>query len=654
MKFRLVILLLLSSVCVNAQDDLFKFGQVTYSDLGINSYDRDTSAVALVLRERGHSYISNNDQVALIFKYHVVIKILKTQGLDRADIVLPLYRDNGKFEVIRDIKASSYTMQNGSMVESSVNPRDIFTENYKYGDLKKFTIPNVKVGSVIEYQYELQTPFYLMNFRPWEFQSDIPKLSSEYWATIPANYRYNISLRGFLSLTKQEDELIRSCFRVGSGESECVRFKWGMENIPAFIEEDYMTSKKNFLSAIRFELKQIDYFDGRKDRVTKEWKDADQEMRNHDRFGIQLKKGKDVVSNELEKAVAAEPDQLKKAELIFAFIRNWYKWDGQERFLSEDGIKKAFDKRVGNSADINLSLVAALRHAGLEADPMILSTRDNGLPTDLFPVLSEFNYVVAKVDIGDKSYLLDATEDFLPFGALPERCLNGRGRVFNKSGSYWFDIKPTDKARQVVVVNLKVADDGAVGGEVQTTYMGYKAAEKRSRVFGFSNLDEYKTDRKNKWRHGAVEEVTIQNLDDYSKPIVEKLRIELDPLSIPKGGAFLFNPFLFDKIVQNPFKSQERLYPVDFGVPYEETVMINVELPDGIELDEVPERVGVALPNNGGRYIFQVQKNGKVLSVSTMLAISKTVFTSEEYHYLKELFNKMIGINQMDLVLKRI
>src|SRR5690606_29877715 len=221
--------------------------------------------------------------------------------------------------------------------------------------------------------------------------------------------------------------------------------------------------------------------------------------------------------------------------------------------------------------------------------------------------LSEFNYVVAKVDIGDKSYLLDATEDFLPFGALPERCLNGRGRVFNKSGSYWFDIKPTDKARQVVVVNLKVADDGAVGGEVQTTYMGYKAAEKRSRVFGFSNLDEYKTDRKNKWRHGAVEEVTIQNLDDYSKPIVEKLRIELDPLSIPKGGAFLFNPFLFDKIVQNPFKSQERLYPVDFGVPYEETVMINVELPDGIELDEVPERVGVALPNNGGRYIFQVQ-----------------------------------------------
>jgi hypothetical protein len=654
MKSGLLIFFLLWSVLSFAQDDDFKFGQVTYNDLAMTSYDRDTSAVALVLKEKGHSYIDNSGEITLIFKYHAVIKILKTQGLEKANITLPVYRNNGKAEVLRNIKASSFTIQNGSMIETPVSTRNIFTENYKYGDLKKFTIPNVAVGSVIEYEYELQTPFFTMNFKPWEFQTDIPKLSSEYWATIPANYRYNISLRGFLKLTKQEDELIRSCFSVGSGVSECVRYKWGIDHVPAFIEEDYMTSKKNFLSAIRFELRQIDYFDGRKDKVTKEWKDADQELRSHERFGVQLKKGKDVTAPELALIIAPEKDPLKRAEHIFAFMRNWYRWDGSETFLSEAGIKKAFEKRIGNSADINLSLVAALRNAGLEADPMILSTRDNGLPTDLFPVLTEFNYVVAKVDIADKSYLLDATDDFLPFGTLPERCLNGRGRVFSKSGSYWFDIKPNDKARQVVVVNLKVNDDGGVSGEVQTTYLGYKAAEKRSRVLGFSNLDEYKKDRKNKWRYGVVDDVAISNLDDFAKPLVEKLSIQLDPLTMPKGGAFLFNPFLFDKVVKNPFKSHERLYPVDFGVPIEETIIVNLELPEGVELDEFPERVGVALPNNGGRYIFQVQQNGKVLSVNSMLAISKTVFSSDEYHYLKELFNKMIGINQMDLVLKRI
>ncbi len=654
MKFGFLSTILFCGILCFAQDDEFRFGAVTYSNLAMNSYEHDTSAVALVLRERGQSHIDNSGDIMLVFKYHVVIKILKTQGLEKANITLPIYRSDGKTEVLRNIKASSFTMQNGSMVETPVNPRSIFTEDYKYGDLKKFTIPNVTVGSVIEYEYELWTPFFTMNFRPWEFQTDIPKVSSEYWATIPANYRYNISLRGFLKLSKQEDEIVRSCFSVGSGVSECIRYKWGIDHVPAFVEEDYMTSKKNFVSAIRFELRQIEYFDGRKDRVTKEWKDADQEMRTLEGFGIQLRKGKDVTTSELESITAAETDPLKKAEHIFSFIRNWYHWDGSEMFWSKDGIKKAFGKRTGNSADINLSLVAALRHAGLEADPMILSTRDNGLPTDLFPVLTEFNYVVAKVDIADKSYLLDATDDFLPFGTLPERCLNGRGRVFSKSGSYWFEIKPNDKARQVVLVNLKVADDGGVTGDVQTTYFGYKAAERRSRILGFSSLDEYKKDRQNKWRYGVLGDISISNLEDFTKPLVEKLAIDLDPVTMPKAGAFLFNPFLFDKVVKNPFKSHERLYPVDFGVPMEETVIINLELPEGVELDEFPERLAVALPNNGGRYIFQVQKNGKILSVNSMLAISKTVFSSEEYHYLKELFNKMIGINQMDLVLRRI
>lgn len=648
----LLTLLFCSTFCV-AQDD-FNFGQVTYSDLNLKSYDRDTSAAALVLRERGQSHIDNSGDIMLVFRYHVVIKILKTQGLEKANITLPVYRSDGKAEVLRNIRASSYTMQNGSMVETELNPRSIFTEDYKYGDLKKFTIPNVTVGSVIEYEYELWTPFFTMNFRPWEFQTDIPKVSSEYWATIPANYRYNISLRGFLKLSKQEDQIIRSCFTVGSGVSECVRYKWGIDHVPAFVEEDYMTSKKNFISAIRFELGQIEYFDGRKDKVTKEWKDADQEMRVHEGFGSQLKKGKDVMTSELENALAGVSDPLAKARQIFSFIRNWYRWDDSETFLSRDGIKKAFAQRTGSSADINLSLIAALRHAGLSADPMILSTRDNGLPTDLFPVLTEFNYVVAKVDIADRSYLLDATDDFLPFGTLPERCLNGRGRVFSKSGSYWYEIKPNEKARQVTLVNLKVADNGDVNGEVQTTYLGYKAAEKRGRILSFTNLQEYKKDRQNKWQYGVLEEVSISNLDDFTKPLVEKLTIELDPLSIPEGGALLFNPFLFDKVMKNPFKSNERLYPVDFGVPLEETVIINLELPDGVELDELPERVALALPNNGGRYIFEVQKNGNVLSVNSMLAIGKTVFSSEEYHYLKELFNKMIGVNQMDLVLKRI
>lgn len=652
MKYLLCLFFLAASSLTFAQDVPYSFGQTTYRELNQSVYDRDTTADGVILKEWGHSYVESFNNFNLIHRYYVKIKILKTNGLERANITIPLYRNNNKVEILRNVRASSFTMVNGSMKETKLATKDIFTEDYENGSLKKFTIPNVNVGSVIEYEYELETPFFTMNFKPWEFQAPIPKVVSEYWATIPANYRYNISLRGFLKLTKDESEIKKGCFSVGGGVADCVRYRWTMENVPAFVEEEYMTSKKNFISAIKFELIQIEYFDGRKDRVTKEWKDADQELRIHEGFGSQLRKGKDVVDDKLAKSVADAADSLSAAKEVFEAIRLHFRWNEEQRFVS-DGIKKAYEKGIGSSADINLALVAAYKHLGFNSEPVILSTRSNGLPTELFPVLTDFNYVIAFVNVGGQTYLLDATDDFLPFGVLPERCLNGKGRVMARKGSYWYEITPRDKSRQLTSLNVTLSKDGELKGDVTMTYTGYRAAEKRSKIYSFSTVDEYIAQRKNSSHNGAISEFEIVNLTDRSKPLVERFTIEFEPVNT-SGGTFLFNPFLLEKIVRNPFRSQERLYPVDFGVPLDETVIVNVQLPDGITLDEVPDRVGIALPNSGGRYIFDVRQNGSTLAVNSSLAINRTVFSSEEYHYLKELFNRMISVNRMELVLKKL
>ncbi len=652
MKHLLCLFFLAASGLTFAQDVPYTFGQTTYRELNQDLYDRDTTADAVMLKEWGHSYVESYNNFNMVHHYYVKIKILKTNGLERANVTIPLYRNNSKTEILRNVKASSFTMVNGSMKETKLSAKEIFTEDYENGVLKKFTIPNVNVGSVIEYEYEFETPFFTMNFKPWEFQAPIPKVVSEYWATIPANYRYNISLRGFLKLTKEDSEIIKGCFSVGGGVADCVRYRWTMENIPAFVEEDYMTSKKNFISAIKFELTQIEYFDGRKDRVTKEWRDADQELRVHEGFGSQLKKGKDVVNDALAKRVAEAADSLAAAKEIFETIRLHFRWNEEQRFIS-DGIKKAYEKGAGSSADINLALVAAYKQLGFESEPVILSTRSNGLPTDLFPVLTEFNYVIALVKVGGQTYLLDATDDFLPFGVLPERCLNGKGRVMARKGSYWQEITPRDKSRQITSLNVTLSKDGELKGNVTMTYTGYRAAEKRSRIYSYSTPDEYITQRKNSSHTGTISEFEIVNLTDRSKPLVEKFAIEFEPVNM-NGGTFLFNPFLLERIVRNPFRSQERLYPVDFGVPRDETVIVNVQLPDGVALDEIPERVGIALPNSGGRYIFDVRQKGSTLAVNSSLAINRTVFSSEEYHYLKELFNRMISVNRMELVLKKL
>lgn len=650
MRTVLAIIILLAHYSLSAQTSGFPFGKITYRELEMTRYDLDTSATAVVLNETGDAYIENSDDYNLIFKHHVKIKILKKGGLKYGNFEITLRKNERSSEILRMVTASAFNAENGRIKEVKLNPKNVFTENEsKFRDIKKFALPDVHVGSVIEVEYEVESPF-IRNFRHWEFQSEIPKVNSEFSASIPGNYKYNILLKGFLKLSKNESEIVKDCFTPGSGKADCGRMKFGMKDIPVFKEEDYMTAKSNFLSAITFELSEIDHFDGRKDKITIEWKDAEEELRRDAKFGLQLRRGGDIVDQKIEQLVAGESDPLRKAQKIYDFIKEWYRWNEVYGEYSEFGIKKAFENKVGNVGDINLSLVAALKYAQLNVEPMLLSTRENGYVTELHPVLSDFNYVIAKLNINDKVYLLDATEDFLPFGLIPERCLNGKGRVLGDKVSYWHDLKAPDRQKQISVQKLKLEKDGIIRGTIQNSYFGYEAMRQRKILYSYNNQKEFVNHISSGWNGASVTKFSFENVDDLSKPMIVSLEIEIDAY----GGLnnFLLNPFFIDRWDANPFRSPERLYPVDFGAPLEEIIIFNLEYPDTYAIDELPGDVGLALPNAGGRYLFKIQNTGNRLTMNSSLLINKTIFTSEEYHYLKELFSRVVSTQQTELVFK--
>jgi hypothetical protein len=652
-KYFLAFGILLTSFLSSAQDHGFEFGRVSASDFVMKVYPKDTSASAVVLYEFGEAYIDNVGENNLLLEYHVKIKILKKSGLQYADIEIPLWKQEARFEKVRSIKASSFNIQDGNVIETPLDDKNIFTVNKsKSYDIKKFAIPNVQVGSVIEFMYTLESP-YIYNFRRWEFQSDIPKIFSEYWATIPANYSYNITLRGFYKLDKNESELLPECFTPGAERADCVRSKYAMKDIPAFIEEDYMTARSNFLSAINFELSEIKYFDGRRDKITKEWKDAEQELQRHAEFGIQLKRGEDIVDDHVKFLIAGEGDELIKAKRVYDFIKHWYNWDDTYGKYSVLGIKKAFERRTGNVGDINLSLIAALKYAGLNVEPVILSTRSNGVPVEFHPVLSDFNYVIAKVNIGTKVYLADATDDYFPFGLLPDRCLNGKGRVLGEKQSYWIDLKPADRAKHISMLNLKLNEDGKISGTIQTTYIGYEAVRQRKKIDDFSDQKEYIRNLDEKLGEIEIKAFELKNDDEQEKPFIQKLEIEMKAFDEFNKDNFLFDPFVLGKWEENPFKSSERLYPIDFGMPIEFITVLTLEYPSNYELAAIPEKAGLTLPNAGGRYIYDVLNVGNKLSLNTSLSINKTTFSSTEYHYLKELFTQIIQMENADLIFRR-
>ncbi|MGF1926027.1 MAG: DUF3857 domain-containing protein, partial [Bacteroidia bacterium] len=346
-----IILILIINVNLHAQD--FKFGNITSEDHSVDKNKIDSSANAVVIQEFGKSAMQiseSNGRIQLFFEYHTKIKIFNKDGFRQANIVIPTYIGEGREEFLTEIKASTYNYNSGAIEETIMDKKAIFTEKRsKYIQLTKFTLPNLKEGSVIEYSYKLETPN-LFNFKSWDFQSDIPKISSEYQVNIPAIYNYNVVLRGPYKLTDQKVELSNECMRIQGASIDCSRISYIMKKIPAFIEEDFMTAASNFKSAVYFELSDMQRPDGAKQSFTKTWKDVDYDLTSSKSFGSQLKR-KDAFKEILPGVLKNANTDLDKAKSIYNYFKKQIKWNNYYGLYTEENIKTVLDSRSGNVAD---------------------------------------------------------------------------------------------------------------------------------------------------------------------------------------------------------------------------------------------------------------------------------------------------------------
>jgi len=641
---------LLVSTLVFGQNHGFKFGDVQLSELKMNKYSLDSSAAAVVLNEFGEAYF---DEGFLIFEYHTKIKILTIDGLKLGNFEIPLRKRDSNKEEIYFIEAQTSNLIGDRTEKLLLNTKDVFYENtFKYANFAKFTLPKVMVGSVIEVKYTIKSPF-ILTFWPWEFQREIPKVYSEYWAKIQANYQYNISLRGPFKLAKEESSVEHDCYTFGTSKADCSLLKFAMKEVPAFKEEDYMTAKSNFIAAINFELKEIRYFDGRVDKVTKEWADVEDELMRHEDFGSQIKRAKNLAQDVLTGVVNTDSSEIYKAKKIYDWVRDNYAWNDEVRMYSEFGVKKAWESKVGNSADINFILLGFLQSAGLNANAVILSTRSNGTPaSSLYPVLSDYNYVIVHVQIGDVFYLLDGNNKNMPFGMLPIYCLNGNGRLLAKKKSSFVDLTSKNgKQKKYSSFTLTLNESGTLSGNAQISYSDYEAVSRRKELMGL-NESELLKNIQSEWKEIEIKNYKLENLDDKTKPLVEKFDV-LIAADEDKPKRIYFNPFLVDKWKENPFKSEERYYPVDFGAALQQVVSLTIQVPNNYLIDDFPKSQSLALPAEGGRYLFAFNYSNNNVVLRSSLLLNKPIYASNEYHSLKELFARLVQIQQTDLVFIR-
>jgi hypothetical protein len=645
------------TIAANAQD--FPYGTFSQEELKMKTYVNDTSAHALVLREYGTATIqvTNADEIRLVYTYHVKIKIFDNEGVYRANVALPIYSDGDQnYEKIEDIKGVTTSIDgDGQVKKTELNSDKIFTiKDDKHFSTVKFAMPGIRSGCIVEYKYTMETP-YIQNFHSWLFQAEIPKVYSEYEIHIPAFWNYNASIRGSLKLAKTVADVEKGCFTLRGATCDCSHFIYAMKDIPALIEEDYMTSPRNFLAGIYFEMSDYTNIEnGANIKLAKEWKDVDYEFKHADYFGSQLKR-KGLLADKIAPVIAGKTDSLEKAKAVYAYIQKNMKWNGNNDYGSVDGIRQALNNHSGNAGDINLALAAALYAAGFSPDAVMLSTREHGLINRLYPAVGEFDYVIAKVDIGGKSYLLDATDPELSFGMLPLRCLNDQGRAMSlDKPSYWVDLETKQKENNTYLLDLTLQPDGKMKGSMTHYSLGYAAYLKRKEIKKFNSVDEYVESLDEKDSKFKILSSEVTNLDSLDLPVSEKYEIEIDEFKDMDRDKLGFNPFILDWRTTNPFKLAERSYPVDWGMPSMDMFTLTMHLPAEYVVDTPPQTISIALPNKGGSFVtlFETADNN-TFTFSHVVQFSKSTYSPEEYPYLKELYNRIILSEKEKIIFKK-
>ncbi|TDQ22733.1 DUF3857 domain-containing protein [Tenacibaculum caenipelagi] len=612
-----------------------KIGNVDIKELNMSQYDKDTTANAVVLYEHANYYIDENKDYKKTTDYYFKVKILKKEGTNKATIQIPFYGD----EKVHSIKGISYNIsKSNTILKKHLLDNQVYTKDL-YGKWKEitFTLPNIKVGSVIEYTYSVTSPYSKID--DWYFQSDIPKIKSDFTAAILGNWKYNIRVIGFLKLNRNNASIKKRCVHVpGLGHGACLILDYGIDNIPAFKEEDYMLSKDNFISKLSFDLESYQNPRGGIDKYTKTWKDADRSLKRDFLDNQTSKKG--FFKNQLPPSLFLIVDDLERAKKTYDFIQNYFTWNDKYWPSKKVRIKEAFENKTGNIFDINLSLYNSLQAVNIKSYLVLTSTRNKAVPTRLHPVIDDFNYLLVKAIINNKTYFLDATKKQLPFGLIQHIAINGDGRVMDfKKGSYWETIKLNRKTFRRINAQLSLDDNNNLNGNLTISSDGFFAVNARENL-SINNIDNHLENFESKHPNIEVESFNHQNLDKKDNTLHQIYSITFD--EIGSSNKLRINPFLIEKVTKNPFKLNKREYPVDYGYPRSNTYTLSLKLPEGYTIKSLPQNTALSLPNKGGRFILNFKNLNNTINIYSKITLNKRVYSSEEYHYLKEFYNQII------------
>ncbi|PWT72195.1 MAG: hypothetical protein C5B59_16360 [Bacteroidetes bacterium] len=659
--------------CLAQEKPPVQFGKISKKDFELPpSPVIDSNTNGVVIADVGNTeFVGSNDGwFRYVYKRKTRILVLNKKGFDLANIQVFLYINSEKKESLEDVKASSYTLESGKITETSLNKNEVYEDRHdKNHIVKKFTVPGIREGSLIEYSYTVKSDFYF-NIPEWEFQyNTAPCLWSDYQVKIPLMMNYVSTRHGYDNYYIHNTNTGRATYHVTNtydnkslvqGHDDLsvavntIESRWVMKDVPALNiseSEKYITTPENYRDKIEFQLSQVYNGDEAKNVMTT-WTQATDELLKSEDFGQPISQENPWLDGELKKIVGNETDPLQQARKIYYFVASQYTCNNHSISGIRTSLKEVYKKREGCVGEINLLLIAMLRVQGIQADPVLLGTRDHGYAPLDYPVMKKYNYTICRTRIDGKDYLLDASVPIMGFGKLPLNCYNGFGRTINARDTSIINLNADDIKEQEKTTVLLINDAKEfLSGRFEVTPGYYESRDWRAQINKSSQKEFFKNFHPGEEMSPLVENQEIDSLENLEQPIKVQFDFNYKPWT---SEIVYFSPMVLETSEQNPFVAVQRKYPVELSYPYDKLYVLNMEVPAGYTVDELPKSVKVLFNQNQGFFEYIIEKdNNNNIQLRTHVFLHRTRYEPSEYNALREFFGYVTKKQSEQIVFKK-
>lgn len=628
---------------LQAQEPDYRFGKVSEEELRMERYDRDPDAEAVILYEELRTYFLIGNQFTRMTDYFIRIKVLKAEGKEYADINLPYVFQRENYA---NLDAVAYNLVDGKIVKTPLKKQYLFRE--EVGDeqwMLKFSIPEVREGTVIEYRYRMNSDF--VTYIPSVVvQHDIPTVRMKATVEIPEYLRFNVNTKGYLSINMRENTIAGRI--AGTDVPYNVReITTEGRDIPALKEEPFVWNRNEFRSMIDFELSQIAMPFSDVQNFSLTWKDVNEALAETD-FNSNIRMG-NPFKEETAAIVARNLAPRQTLHELLRLVQSHMKWDGKYRLMSSSP-RNAADKGTGNSAEINSVLMAAVKDAGFDVVPLLLNPRSRGRLPLAHPSFDGISTFILRVTLDDGKFVyLDGTDPDSDVDLLPTDLLVDRARIYGVSGDVgWCDLSRLAPGNTHINMTLGFDPELSVHGRITERYTNVPAL-RCSSAYGDARSEEEYVEALEEEHHIRIDSLTINGL--RSAHLTQEFTMTREPEA---AGDFIYlNATIIPFLTENPFKSPERKYPVEFDNPASYTMQGVLRLPEGYVVEELPRAARFNAFDGDITCFYMAQATNGVIQFNMRFNQKRLIFLPEEYADLQAFYGAVVNICNSRIVLRK-